>query len=66
MEEVKKMIWRTEILRSVNLSHKEKVILLLIDMNIKIDLDDLDNINTLAILIFKKMIWRTDILRSVN
>ena len=56
MEEVKKMIWCTDILRSVNLSDKEKVILLLIDMNKKIDLDDLNNINTLEMLILKKMI----------
>jgi len=56
MEEIKKMIWCTDILRSVNLSDKEKVILLLIDMNKKIDLDDLNNINTLEILISKKII----------
>ena len=56
MEKSKRVIWRSEMMRSVNLSSKEKVILLLIDINRKIYVNDLNNINTLEMLISKKII----------
>ena len=56
MKKSKKVIWRSEMMRSVNLSSKEKVILLLIDINRKIYVNDLNNINTLEMLISKKII----------
>lgn len=52
----KRVIWRSEMMRSVNLSSKEKVILLLIDIKRKNYVNDLNNINTLEMLISKKII----------
>lgn len=56
MKKSKKVIWRSEMMRSVNLSSKEKVILLLIDIKRKNYVNDLNNINTLEMLISKKII----------